>query len=307
MFMPSILPVGELLTTSSTFTRADSHVYQSTEDVKEDYFVTPNPLYNSPLHQNVVSSPAEPYYSYVSSTTSPDHSSTLHVVPNPIYGTQSPPPTADGVYSVPMVVTPTKKDLNAAEEHPYSYARVETSRLSLKDSSGTVIKKDQPAPPPYEYISMAPAEAATPERSGKEPTVTLSVGSGGGNGHTKVTFKRSIYDDDFQYEIVNISGAAPVEVSNYHTPSGDPSVQPSPAPQLKPVSIPQGSHYDVPRSSGDGPPGTTPAELSPTYGNIPAPPPYDKLNHGTDFTQPTNSVRLGKVEGSGYGFLNNNS
>ena len=272
--------------------------------------MAPNPLYNSPQHQNGVSSAAEPYYSYIT-TTSPDHSSTLHVVPNPIYGAQSPPPTAngDGIYSVPQPVTPTKKDLSTAEEYPYSYARVETSRMSLKGSSGSVIRKDQPAPPPYEYISMAPAEPASPEKASTEkseraPTVTLNVGSGGAKGHTKITFKRSIYDDDFQYEVINTSSRAPVDVSEStdHHATPDPNMQQSsPAPQMQPGSIPQSNHYDIPRSSG--PPGK-PAELTPTYGNISSPPPYDKLNHGTDFTQPTNTVRLGKIEGSGYELLN---
>lgn len=273
-----------------------------------------NPLYNSPQHQNGVSSTAaEPYYSYITTTTSPDHSSTLHVVANPIYGAQSPPPTADadGVYSVPKPVTPTKQDLSAAEEYPYSYARVETSRMSLKGCSGSVIRKDQPAPPPYEYISMAPAEPASPEKastekSEREPTITLNVGSGGANGHTKVTFKRSIYDDDFQYEVINTNSRAPVNVSEStdHHATPNPNVQQSnPAPpQVQPGSIPQNSHYDVPHSSGAP---RKPAEsVTPSYGNISSPPLYDKLNHGTDFTQPTNSVRLGKVEGSGYELLN---
>ena len=232
-------------------------------------------------------------------------------MPNPIYGTQSPPPTADGVYSVPTPVTATKKDLSNAEEYPYSYAQVETSRMSIKGSSGSVIRKDLPAPPQYEYISMAPAEPASPEKVSpekmeKEPTVTLNVSSGGTNGHTKVTFKRSIYDDDFQYEVVNTSSRVPVNVAestNQHA-TPDPNVQQSsqvPDPQLQPGSIPQNSHYDVPRSTG--PPGK-PAELTPAYGNVSSPPPYDKLTRGTDFTQPTNSLRLGKVEGSGYELLN---
>ena len=215
------------------------------------------------------------------------------------------------MYSVPSPVAPTKRDLSkaAAEENPYSYAQVETSRMSVNGSSGLVIRKDLPVPPQYEYISMAPAEPATPEKVSpdKEPTVTLSVTSGGANGHTKVTFKRSIYDDDFQYEVVNTSGntsgRVPVNATIDHA-TPDPNVQqssPVPDPQLQLGSIPQNNQYDIPRSTG--PPGK-PAELTPTYGNISSPPPYDKLNHGTDFTQPTNSVRLGKVEGSGYELLN---
>ena len=273
--------------------------------------MAPNPLYNYLQHQNraAASNTAEPYYSCIA-TTSPDHSSTLHVVPNPIYGAQSPPPTAEGVYSVPSPVTPTKKDLSkASEEYPYSYAQVETSRMSIKDSSGSVIRKDQPAPPQYEYISMAPAEPASPEKLlpeklEKEPTVALSVGSGGTNGHTKVTFKRSIYDDDFQYEVINTVPVNFTDEPTSHHSTPDPNVQQSsliPDPQMQPDSIPQNSHYDVPRSSG--PPGK-PAEITPTYGNISSPPPYDKLHHGTDFTQPTNSMRLGKVDGSGYELLN---
>ena len=217
---------------------------------------------------------------------------------------------------MPSPVTPTKRDLSkaAAEENPYSYAQVEISRMLINGSSGSVIRKDVPVPPQYEYISMAPAEPATPEKVSpdkltieKEPTVTLNVTSGGANGHTKVTFKRSIYDDDFQYEVVNTSGntsgRVPVNATIVHA-TPDPNVQqssPVPDPQLQLGSIPQNNHYDIPRSTG--PPGK-PAELTPTYGNISSPPPYDKLNHGTDFTQPTNSVRLGKVEGSGYELLN---
>ena len=306
LFMIMLLPTDELFSTSSSFTRVDSHVHKTRDEVKEGFSVVPNPLYNSPQHQNgaaASNTTAEPYYSYITTTTSPDHSSTLHVVPNPIYGTQSPPPTADGVYSVPTPVTPTKRDLSkvAAEENPYSYAQVETSRMSIKGSSGSVIRKDLPVPPQYEYISMASAEPATPEKVSpekheKEPTVTLDVSSGGANGHTKVTFKRSIYDDDFQYEVVNTPKI------DHATP--DPNVQqfgPAPNQQLQPGSISQNSHYDIPRS---GVPPGKPAELTPTYGNISSPPPYDKLNHGTDFTQPTNSVRLGKMEGSGYELLN---
>lgn len=300
----------ELLATSSTFTRADSHVYKTREEIKEDFSIAPNPLYNSPQHGAAASSTAEPYYSYIA-TTSPDHSSTLHVVPNPIYGTQSPPPTADGVYSVPTPVTPTKRDLRKPEEYPYSYAQVDSSRMSIKGSSGSVIRKGQPAPPQYEYISMAPAEPASPEKASperleKEPTVTLNVSSGAANGHTKVTFKRSIYDDDFQYEVINTTSRVPVNVteSTDHRLIPDrnsPQSSPAPDPQLHPGSLPQNSHYDVPRSSGLP---EKPAQPTTTYGNISSPPPYDKLDRGTDFTQPTNSVRLGKVEGSGYELLN---
>ena len=88
------------------FTMAECDIYTSREDAEEAQVVLSNLLYGSSEHQNGVSSQsAEPYRSYVDfSTTSPDHSSTLHVISNPIYGTQSPSPTTDGAYSAPEPV-----------------------------------------------------------------------------------------------------------------------------------------------------------------------------------------------------------
>ena len=245
---------------------------------------------------------------------SPDHSSTLHIVPNPIYGTQSPSHSSDGVYSVPKSMKSGTND--AAEEYPYSYARIETSRMSLRSTSGSVVKKDQsvshpPPPPSYEYIKMGPAEPASSGKLEKEPTCTvdLSHPTSGANGHTKVVFKRSIYDDDFQYETADVSGSASAKVSDsavdsHHLAPPDSKVKPVPAPRLKPVATPQSNLYDVPRA--DGSPGK-PTESTPTYSTTLSPPPYDKLNHGSDLTQPQSSVRLGKIEGSGYEILNKTS
>jgi hypothetical protein len=87
---------------------AECEVYTSRGDAEEDQFVLSNPLYGSPQHQNGISSQsAEPYRSYAnfSTTESPEHSSTLHIVSNPIYGTESQPSTTDGAYSAPMAVT----------------------------------------------------------------------------------------------------------------------------------------------------------------------------------------------------------
>ena len=85
-------------------------MYTSREDTEEDQFVLSNPLYGSPQRQSGISlanQSGEPYQSYAnfSSTESPDHSSTLHDVSNPIYGMQSQPLTTDGAYSAPMLVT----------------------------------------------------------------------------------------------------------------------------------------------------------------------------------------------------------
>ena len=87
---------------------AEYEVHTSREDAEEDQFVLSNPLYGSPQHQDGISSQSgEPYQSYAnfSTTESPDHSSTLHDVSNPIYGMQSQPLTTDGAYSAPMPVT----------------------------------------------------------------------------------------------------------------------------------------------------------------------------------------------------------
>ena len=89
---------------------AECEVYTSRGDTEEDQFVLSNPLYGSPQHQSGISQAnqsGEPYQSYAnfSYTESPDHSSTLHDVSNPIYGMQSQPLTTDGVYSAPMLVT----------------------------------------------------------------------------------------------------------------------------------------------------------------------------------------------------------
>ena len=288
MFLPD-----ELLATSKT-ARADSHIYQSHEDYKPGSSTAPNPLYNSPEHKSgVSSSAADPYYSCVPTLPSDKSpSSTLHVVSNPVYGSPSPPHNAEAIYTLPKPQTSTNEKKTAGEENPYSYARVEVSRMSLKSSSGSVIRTDQqvsqPLPPNYEYIKMAPAEAARPDVE-IEPTVTLSPNSGA-NGQAKIVIKRSIYDDNFQYEVVNTkSPSGPMESSNTSESHH---------------SSPQSSHYDVPRSTGSLEKPSEP--LTPTYGNILCHPPYDKLHHGTDSTQQTNFVRLGKIEGSGYEILNSN-
>lgn len=247
----------------------------------------------------------DPYYSYVSTTTSPDHSSTLRLVNNPVYGTQSPPHNSDGIYSLPQPLTSAKTNGTAgtAEEYPYAYARVETGRMSLKGNSGSVIRTEQQAshapPTSYEYITMASAQAAKPELN--EPTVSLSAANGG----TNVAFKRSIYDDNFQYEEVNITRSAAVHAS-------EPILESHPDPQNSTGSPAQSSHYDVPRSYTETTPMLTRPEesdgnVTSMYGNVSDQHQhYNKLNHGTELAQSSNFVRLGKIEGSGYEILNKN-
>ena len=250
--------------------------------------MAPNPLYHSPEHTNGVPDSTDPNYMVITShTSSPrEHSSTIRTVPNPVYGELSPTEKSDNIYSLPRpAASNSKKESSSADEYPYSYARVDASRVSLKSSSGSVIKKDPEGLPPYEYISMAPAEAAIPEN---KPTITLSPDSAA-PGHTKVVYKRSIYDDDFQYEVVNIVNSRPVVGATDSTVDSHQHEE-----------TPPSNHYDVPRVSTLSQ--TESEESTPTYGNIPQAP-YDRLNRGTDFTQPS-STRLAKIEGSGYEVLN---
>ena len=180
---------------------------------------------------------------------------------------------------MPKPLTSTKIELNGTVtgDYHYSYAQVETSKISPKDSSGSVIRNDQHAPS-YEYISMASAEPASPEKLEEAPTVTLNVSTEVPNENSKVTFKRSIYDDDFYYEVIDTTS---------QQSQLDPKMQPSPAPQLKSLSLQQSNHYDVPCSSKLS---MNPVDVSPTYDNVSSPPPYSKLNSGMCRTQPTSSV-----------------
>ena len=112
---------------------AECEIYTSREDAEEDQFVLSNPQYGSSEHQNGVSSQsAEPYRSFVDvSMTSPDHSSTLHVISNPIYGTQSPSPTTDGAYSTPEPVT---QDYTSV-----TFKGDENSEHEVVNTSGTMV------------------------------------------------------------------------------------------------------------------------------------------------------------------------
>ena len=301
--MPFMVPIIVVITAccslpdelmdTSTFTRSDSHIYHSQEDPKKERgSVAPNPLYHSPEHKNGVTDSTDPYYTVISADTSRDHSSTIRTVPNPVYGALSPTQKSEGIYSLPKPLTSSS---NKESSSPYDYARVETSRMSLKSSSGSVIRKDQGGLSPYEYISMAPAEAAIPE---KEPTAVSLSPNSDATGQTKVVFKRSIYDDDFQYEVVTLAnggtrGKGPDSVDESHQSD----------------TAPTSSHYDVPKANARSQKEQdhVAQDSTPTYGNVPQLPSYDRLNHGTDFTRPTNSTRLAKIEGSGYEILNSNN
>ena len=120
---------------------AECEIYTSREDAEEDQLVLSNPLYGSSKHQNGVSSQsAEPYHSFVDvSTTSPNHSSTLHVVSNPIYGTQSPSPTTDGAYSAPEPVTQDYTSITFKGDENSEHEVVKTSDtmvlVEISDSS----------------------------------------------------------------------------------------------------------------------------------------------------------------------------
>ena len=292
-----MLPYPAELLPTSAFTTPDTHIYQSGQDHKEGGSIAPNAIYSSPEHKHGVSSSADPYYSYVPTMSSnkSESSPTTNVVPNPVYGSANLPHNSDGIYTTPKPLTSTeKKDTSTSEEYPYSYARVETSGVSLKSSTNSVIMKDQhisqDSPPGYEYIKMAAAAPARPEVEENGPTVTLHPDSGSEE-QLKVVFIRSIYDDNFQYETVNINkqNSAPAQVSESDSHQQNST---------------ENSHYDIPRCTQSP---EKPNELTPTSGSVPNQPPYDKLHHGTDFTQPMNFVRLGKIEGSGYEILNKSS
>lgn len=289
-----MLPHPDELLPTSAYSTSDTHIYQSGQDHKEGSSMA---LYNSPKHKHGVPSSTDPYYSYVSTMSSNmSESSTTNIVPNPVYGLPSLPHNSDGIYTTPKPLASTeKKDTSTSEEYPYSYARVETSsRVSLKSSSNSVVRKDEPISqdplPAYEYIKMAAAAPARPEVE-NGPTVTLNPDSGSEE-QSNVVFTRSIYDDNFQYETVNIKkNSTPAQVSE------------SDSHQLDPTKT-QSSPYDIPRCTQSP---EKPNELTTTCDNVSNQPPYDRLDRGTDFTQPMNFVRLGKIEGSGYEILNKSS
>lgn len=116
---------------------AECDIHTSKKDADEGQIVLVNPIYGSLQHPNGVSShdqSAEPYHSYVdfSIPESSDYSSTLRIVSNPIYGTQSPLPTTNArAYSAPKPVTPDYTSV--------TFKGNENSKHEVANTSGPVL------------------------------------------------------------------------------------------------------------------------------------------------------------------------
>ena len=218
---------------------------------------------------------------------------TLHDVANPLYG-DSPahlPASPQGpIYSAPQPASEEAK--RETDNYPYSYASVGTGRgTSVKGASGSLlIKTDAPTPASnnYEYIKMGSVQPLSP---------SLNV--------TNEAPRASVYDDDFHYAVIDaISVTTPTQCQEPNQQTSRPK-QTSIKEKKKPILAPKPNMKNgtPPKHRSNGSIKLViQAEVVDDDSSYPSDMlnSYDRLDHGLESTPTGMTVRLAKMEGSGY-------